>query len=77
MQTFEGVYSRGTRLDMNSDKQQVRSIPQELSMEQVSDAKNRINELIWQYAPETITLKEADELAGCILNAIQTGRYTS
>ena len=60
---------------MTSDKQQTRPIPQELSMEQVSDAKVRINALIWQYAPETITLKEADHLANCILEAIQSGRY--
>lgn len=66
---------------MNSDKQQLQPIPQMLSVEQVSDAKIRINELIWQYAPETITLKEADKLAGCILEAIlqlgrlQTDRY--
>lgn len=40
---------------------------------QKPNLKEEINKVIWTYAPENMTLKEADELAGRILNMIWNG----
>jgi hypothetical protein len=45
------------------------------TFEQSSSLKLRLNELIWEYAPPSTTLGDADELACKVLNSIQAGKY--
>jgi hypothetical protein len=59
---------------MNEPMSTIRPSESELSMEQLGDLKVRINELIWQYAPEQLSLRDADALAGDILVSIRQGK---
>jgi len=70
-----GALSTSERRRLGFPPSTTELIPREFDPDTISELKRRINDMIWTYGPESITLAHADHIACKILDSIINGKF--